>query len=150
VTAPGEGVRILARLRRYLERQRQGLHAYLRLLEQERAALGCDDADRLLQHIQLEGVIVAELRALQKAIDPLDPLYRRAYPAPERSIEELQRTVGRLREEVLESNRATQRAVAQRLEVLRGRIRELRRHLHGLVNSPYGEIAEPSLIDIRS
>jgi hypothetical protein len=148
VSAPGEGLRILARLKRYLERQRRGLDAYLRLLAQERSALQRDDADRLLQHVQLEGTIVAELRALQKAIDPLDDLYRRAYSAADPSVEELRRGVERLRQEALESNHATQCAASRRLEVLGGRIRELRGQLHRI--SPYGDIAEPSLIDIRS
>jgi hypothetical protein len=142
-------VRVLLRLRRYLEHQRGRFLNYLVLLEQQNAAIRSGDIDRLRQYIVLEQSIVGDIANLQRVIDPLKDLYRHSYPHEERSIATLESSLKRLCERVLTRNAENRRVLEDRLETLRLEIKEVSRRIKPAL-SPYARIGEPKLVDIRT
>ena len=142
-------VQILRRLRRYLEEQRERFLSYLYLLDQENAVIRNGDVDRIQHHVQLEQGIIGDIAALQRAIHPLEELYRRACPVAEKSILSLENSLRSLREKALVRNEENRRLLQGRLEILRQEIKEVSRRGKQAV-SPFARIGEPKLIDIRS
>jgi chromosome segregation ATPase len=144
-----ERVQILLRLRRYLQQQKERFEHYLHLLDREHGAIGSGDVDHLRQYVELEQGIIEDIRSLQRAIDPLDELYRRSYPRAESSVVNLRRRLGQIREQVLARNEENRRLLEDRLQSLRLEIEEVARRRKPVV-SPYARIGEPRLIDLRT
>jgi hypothetical protein len=144
-----ERAQILHRLRRYLQQQRDRFLCYLQLLEQENTVIRAGDVDRLQHHVELEQMIIADILTFQRAIDPLEELYRHAYPNQESSIVNLKSRLQQIREQALIRNEENRRLLQDRLESLRLEMKEVRRRGKPPV-SPYAQLGEPTLVDIRS
>jgi len=144
-----ERVQILLRLRRYLQQQKDRFQRYLDLLERENVAIGAGDVDRLSHYVELEQIIIRDVRTLQRAIDPLEELYRRAYPGEEPSVVALKSRLEQIREQALVRNEENRRLLEDRLQSLRLEIEDIGRRRKPAV-SPYARIGEPRLVDIRS
>jgi hypothetical protein len=142
-------VQILRRLRLYLERQRERFVSYLYLLEQQGAVIRAGDVDRLQHHVELEQTIIHDIDALERAIVPLEELYRHSFPHQEPSIGALKSSLQQVREQALVRNSENQKMLRERLESLRLEIKEVRRRGKPAL-SPYTRIGEPKLVDIRS
>ena len=152
---------ILRRLRRYLEEQRDRFLSYLRLLDQENAAIQGGDIDRIRYHVELEQGIIRDIVTLQRAIDPLWELYRlgsagrQEQPGAQKPGESrdavacLESSLRSLREKAQIRNAENRRLLRDRLDGLRLEIKELgtRRKPH---LSPFARIGEPKLVDLRS
>jgi flagellar biosynthesis/type III secretory pathway chaperone len=137
---------ILKRLREMLLRQREKLRSYLEILELESASIAEGDVERLSSQVELEKMVISEIRTLARVIRPLEDLYRAAYPAREDTVPALQAAVVRLGMQVRERNVRNRAALKEKME-------ELRREIAGLRAWPragaFAE-AEPSLVDITT
>jgi chromosome segregation ATPase len=144
-----ERVQILLRLRRYLQQQKDRFERYLQLLDRENAAIGSGDVDHLRHYVELEQAIIGDIRALQRAIDPLQAMYRRACPQEDPTVTALASRLEQIRQQALLRNEENRRLLEDRLQSLRLEIEDIGRRRKPVV-SPYARIAEPRLIDIRS
>jgi hypothetical protein len=143
---------ILRRFRELLVEQRAKFERYLLVLEHEKADIETGDVDRLMAHVELEEQVVSDIYTFQKVIDPLEELYRAAYPQgiPDSDAElpALKDSLVELRGEVLARN-------AENRELLKTRMAELRNEITSLRipamarRSVYAGAGEASMLDIQ-
>jgi hypothetical protein len=139
---------VLARLREMLVRQRDKLASYLGVLEREEEAIREGDADRLAACVELEGSVIADIFTLKKVIDPLQALYRAAWPEREPAVTELRATLERMSAEVIEKNAANRAMLRRKMDEMRQEIASLRRWPRP--PSAFAAAAAPSLVDIMT
>ena len=79
--------------------------------------------DRLAAHVELEEAIVSEIFTFQKVIDPLEQIYRAAYPAAGQDPElpALRGTLEELRREVLRRNAENRALLKRKMELVPSR-----------------------------
>ena len=124
-TSVEERVAILTRLRKYLVLQREKFHSYLGVLEQEETDILSEDTEKLQSHVELEKSIVQEIYAFQKVINPLEDMYRLAYPTQEREIPAIKESLDHLKEQVLERNEKNQNLLREKMDIVRTKIRDI-------------------------
>ncbi len=95
-------VSVLQKLRGRLIEQRERFMQYLGLLDQEQAAVERGDTERLQQQLDTEQLIVSEIDSFQRAIEPLEELYNRAYPRRELEIPPLRSALQSVQRQVRE------------------------------------------------
>jgi|GEM_PF-3916016 len=95
-------VSVLQKLRGRLIEQRERFMQYLGLLDQEQAAVERGDTERLQQQLDTEQLIVSEIDSFQRAIEPLEELYNRAYPRRELEIPPLRSALQSVQKQVRE------------------------------------------------
>lgn len=141
---------VLRRFRELLVAQRAKFQNYLGVLEHERADIETGDVDKLAAHVEVEEAIVSEIFTFQKVIDPLEDLYRAAYPAgaEQHDIPAIKENLLSLRSEVLKRNEENRVLLKRRMEVLRSEMLALRKPLSAQ-KSVYADQGSGSLLDIR-
>ncbi|MFZ4615855.1 MAG: flagellar biosynthesis protein FlgN [Rectinemataceae bacterium] len=115
-------VALLHRLRELLLDQRHKFERYLEVLDHEKGDIESDDVDRLVAHVEIEEGIVSEIYTFQKAIDPLEELYRAALPMGDpagREVGSLRSSLQDLRKEVLRRNEENRSLLRTRMEDVR-------------------------------
>lgn len=144
-----ERVAILKNLRDYLTKKRDRLYTYLEVLDHEEEDILRDDAEKLKAHTEVEQNIVKEIYAFQKVMDPLEEMYRAAYPSKDPETSRLKQTIKHIQDEVLKRSKRNQKLLAERMEEVRNEVRSLRKINK---NRPlYGADAQlPSMIDITT
>ena len=97
--------------------------------------------------MELEKSIVKEIYSFQKVIDPLQDMYRMAYPHKdeEGEVPAIRSSLERIKEEVLVRNKQNQDLLDKNMTVVRGKIKGLRslRKLSGILPTE----STPSFID---
>lgn len=143
---------MLRRFRELLERQRDKFREYLDVLDRERSDIEKGDVDAMVAHVEIEQQIVGELYTFQKVVDPLEDMYREAYPAGTAAghdVASIKRGIDALRAEVLERNARNRELLKQRMGLLRQEIQSLRTPgKRG--KQVYSSSGEASIIDIQS
>ena len=119
-------VAILKRLRKYLAIQRDKFHSYLDVLERQESDILNDNTEKLQAHVELEQSIVKEIYAFQKVIDPLEDMYRMAYPKREEEIPALKTSLEHIKEQVLERNKNNQNLLRDKMGDVRKKISDIR------------------------
>jgi len=143
-----ERVAILRRLKEHLLLQRGKFQSYLDVLVKEEASIRNGDLEALSAQVNLEQGIVEEIYAFQKVIDPLQDLYRVAYPTHDPEIPSLQASLDNLLVRVLAHNEHNRTLLRDAMANLRQEIQSLR--TPKLAKSPYGDVDAPSVIDIQT
>jgi|APSaa5957512622_1039677.scaffolds.fasta_scaffold266267_1 hypothetical protein len=140
-------VAVLKRLKKLLFGQREKFRTYLDVLEHQETDIAEGDTDKLQAHVALEKAIVSEIYSFQKVIDPLEDMYRLAYPNREEETEiyEIKGSLDKIRDEVLDRNRRNQ-------ELLRNDMGSLRQTIAGVrslrkLTSVMPMESTPTLID---
>jgi len=140
-------VAILERLKKLMLAQRDKFRTYLDVLENQEPDIANGDTRKLEAHVELEKSIVKEIYAFQKVIDPLQDMYRMAYPHKdeEGEVPAIRSSLERIKEEVLVRNKQNQDLLAKSMTVVRGKIKGLRslRKLSGILPTE----STPSFID---
>ncbi|MBN1687363.1 MAG: flagellar export chaperone FlgN [Spirochaetales bacterium] len=140
-------VAILTRLKKLLVAQREKFSSYLDVLEHQKTDIVDGDLNKLEAHVELERTIVKEIYALKKVIDPLEDMYRMAYPLKEAEPEvpAIKESLERIREEVLSRNKHNQELLSKNMAAVRQKVKGIRsfRRLAGIVPSE----PAPSFID---
>lgn len=149
-TAVEERKAILRRFRELLIAQREKFSKYLTVLDHQRSDIQKGDVDALVAHVELEQQIVSEIFTFQKAVDPLEDLYRSAYPnATETEIPRIKSTLETMRTEVSARNAENRLLLKQRMEMIREEIKSVRANPFNKKKSIYADSGEASLIDIK-
>ena len=138
-------VAVLKRLKQLLLRQREKFRSYLEVLDHQETDIIGNDTDKLTVHMELEQSIVQEINSFQKVIDPLDDMYRMAFPARDTEIEPIRESLSKIRTEVLDRNRQNQDLLRSSMSEIRQNIADLR-SLKKLTN-PIAPEPTPTLID---
>jgi hypothetical protein len=143
-------VAILHRFRELLIQQREKFRRYLDVLDRERDDIQEGDVDTLAAHVEMEEQIVSEIYTFQKAIDPLEEIYRAAYPAASEDPElpAIKGSLEQLREEVLRRNAENRSLLKRRMEIVRAEIAGFRSPLKAR-SSVYAAQGGGTLVDIE-
>jgi hypothetical protein len=143
-------VAILHRFRELLIQQREKFRRYLDVLDRERDDIEEGDVDTLASHVEMEEQIVSEIYTFQKAIDPLEEIYRAAYPAASEDPElpAIKGSLDQLREEVLRRNAENRTLLKRRMEMVRAEIAGFRSPLKARA-SVYAGSGGGTLVDIE-
>ena len=141
-----ERIMLLKKLKETLLCQRDKFMNYLDLLEKEEAVIIDDDMEKLEHHVQLEQSIVQEIYVIQRVINPLEDMYRVAFPEKEATIPELKISLEKLKGMVQGRNLKNRLLLKERMENLRLQIKNLPRNIMAV--SPYANIGVPSMVDI--
>ena len=144
-------VSLLQKLRVRLVRQRERLLQYLGLLEEEQEAGEHTDAERIRRQLETEQQIVSEVESFQRAIEPLEELYQRAYPREESEIPPLRTALRAVQSQVLERAERNARLLrpeggAAAADLPTGE--QLRSRERG--REVYAESGTPTIIDIST
>jgi flagellar biosynthesis/type III secretory pathway chaperone len=137
---------VLKRLREMLLRQKDKFRQYLDLLEQEGSSIADGDTERLQVQLELEKILIGEIHTLHRVIEPLEDLYRAAYPKSEESIPALKAVLADMGAQMKERNAKNRAALRMKMEELKGEIAGLR----AWPRAQSGPEASPSLIDITA
>ncbi len=142
-------VAILRRFKELLEHQRTKFRSYLDVLERQKLDIERGDVDDLVAHVDMEQAIVSEIYTFQKAIDPLEDLYRAAYPGSEpEEVPELRASLEDLRERVVERNKENRELLKRRMETLRGEVMRAQNPLTRR-RSVYADGEGGNLVDLK-
>lgn len=140
-------VAILKRLKKLLTAQRDKFSSYLELLDQQQTDIVDGDIDKLEAHVELEKSIVKEIYAFRKVINPLEDMYRMAYPLreEEREVPAIKESLERIREEVSSRNKRNQELLSKRMAEVRRQVKGIRSFRRFAGIAPSGPT--PSFID---
>ena len=141
-------VAVLRRLKKHLLVQRGKFQSYLEVLNKEEESIRSGNLDALKVQVELEKGIVEEIYAFQRVIDPLQDLYRVAYPTSDPEIPPIESSLEHLRVRVLEHNEQNRVLLREAITDLRQEIRSLK--MPKQAKSPYGDVGAPSVIDITT
>ncbi|MGO8693121.1 MAG: flagellar biosynthesis protein FlgN [Rectinemataceae bacterium] len=142
-------VAVLRRFRELLSQQRDKFERYLVVLDHEHSDIECGDVDSLVAHVDLESQIVSEIFTFQKVIDPLEDLYRAAYPsAAVEDVSRIEAALLGLRTEVSARNAENRLLLKRRMEMLRGEIAGFRNPLAAR-KSVFASNGEGGLLNIE-
>jgi hypothetical protein len=118
-----ERIAILKRFRFLLEQQRQKFRDYLVVLEKQAEMISTDNIDAMVNHTEIEQSIISEIYTIQKVIDPLEDMYRTAYPGTaDAEIPRLKTDMSHLRNEVIEQNKKNRELLKAHMTVLRQKV----------------------------
>jgi hypothetical protein len=155
---------ILRQFRELLKAQRDRFRQYLEVLDKQKDVIGEGNAEDLAAHVELEEKIVADIFSIQKIIDPLEDMYRSAYPLPKKGLksrarEEAENAAGipglkgaleGLRSEAASRAERNRELLSRRMAAVRSEIKTIRKSPYSKKSrSLYGEVPSPSLIDIE-
>ncbi len=142
-----EKVAVLKRLRGMLVQQKEKFQAYLGLLEKQEQSITGGNAEKLLEQVELEKTIIADIFTLKKVITPLEDLYHAAYPRAESTVPKLQAALEDMGQQVVARNAKNRALLKEKMETLRREISTLRAWPKAA--SPFAA-ATPSLVDITT
>ena len=126
-TVVADRIAILKRFRELLEEQRSKFRQYLGVLERQETVIGAGDVEAIVQHTEIEQAIVSEIQTIQKVMDPLEDMYRSAYPdAQADEIPELKTDLDRLKGEVLSQNEKNRELLKTHMQILRQKVVSLK------------------------
>ncbi|MDR1353623.1 MAG: flagellar protein FlgN [Treponema sp.] len=157
-------ISILRRFRELLKTQRDRFRQYLEVLDKQKDVIEEGNAEDLAAHVELEEKIIADIFSIQKVIDPLEDMYRDAYPLPRKGrkgrdreaaeesagIPGLKDALEGLRSEAASRAERNRELLSRRMDAIRSEIKTIRKSPYSKKNrSLYGEVPSPSLIDIE-
>ncbi len=141
-------ITLLRRFRSMLEEQRSKFKNYLSILDVQEQAVAQGDTEKVTLHAEMEQAILNEILSMQKVIDPLQEMYHYNFPGGDKEITELQESLGRLQDQVLQRNEQTRAFLQRKKAELQNRIAALR--IPRNQNSMYSAKGHATLLDIRA
>ncbi|MDR0759078.1 MAG: flagellar export chaperone FlgN [Treponema sp.] len=153
-------VAILRRFRELLQAQRDRFRDYLTVLDKQKDLIEQGDAGDLLTHVELEEQIVADIFAIQKVIDPLEAMYRTAYPesasvragdnvAPVSEVTNLKTALEDLKTEAIARTERNKALLVNQMDEIRKEIKTLKKNPYKAARPVYSDEGTASLVDIR-
>ncbi|MDR2897562.1 MAG: flagellar biosynthesis protein FlgN [Spirochaetaceae bacterium] len=121
-----ERVAILKRFKALIEQQRTKFREYLTALELQQQAIDSGDVEAMTAYTELEERIVSNIYTVQKAIDPMEAMYRSAYPEAQGRLPEMKKELTRIQAKVMEQNRKNRELLSFRMTALRQQIPAMR------------------------
>jgi hypothetical protein len=153
-------VAILKRFKTLLTQQRDRFHNYLELLEKQQSVIESGSAEDLLNYVEIEEKIVADIFSIQKVIDPLEEMYysvisgQSPQQAPARSetsneVPGLKASLEKLQSEAIIRSTKNKELLSKRMLELRSEIKTLRNNPYAAGRSSFGTANTASLVDIK-
>lgn len=142
-------VAVLKRFRELLVQQRERFNDYLQVLDKQKEVIQKGDAEALLSHVELEEQIVADIYAIQKVVDPLEDLYKAAYPDREGEVPKLKAALDDLKVEAVARSERNRDLLSKRMEELRTEIKALRNNPFASRRSVYADTGGAALVDLK-
>jgi hypothetical protein len=140
---------VLKRFRELLLEQRNRFRQYLEVLDTQRDVITQGNAEQLLSHVDLEEKILGDIFSIQKVIDPLEHMYRSAFPTEDsREMPELKSVVEELKSEAAVRMKRNKELLSARMTQIRSEIKNLRGNPFIGRPSIYADSGAPSFIDI--
>jgi len=149
-------VAVIKRFKELLKAQRDRFQAYLDTLDRQKDVIEKGTADDLMQHVELEEKIVADIFSIQKVIDPLEEMYQAAkqntswesgknYDGDE--VIGLKEALEGLKAEAAVRSEQNRELLAARMAELRSEIKSMRSNAYG--RRPNVNTVVSGRIDIR-
>jgi hypothetical protein len=153
-------VAVLKRFRELLQAQRDRFRDYLAVLDKQKDLIEQGGAGDLLTHVEVEEQIVADIFAIQKVIDPLEAMYRTAYPesAPVRAgdtatpvseVTNLKTALEDLKTEAIARTERNKALLMNQMDEIRMEIKTLKKNPYTAARPVYSDEGTASLVDIR-
>lgn len=123
-------VAVLKRFKALLQEQRNKFSEYLKVLEAQQKSISEDNVEAILKHTEMEQTIISDIFKMQKAVDPIEKIYKLANPSSEEeSISGLKNDLKKLQDSVLEQNKKNR-------ELLKYKMNHLRREISSATHVP--------------
>ncbi|HCM26181.1 MAG: flagellar biosynthesis protein FlgN [Treponema sp. GWB1_62_6] len=142
-------VAVLKRFRELLVGQRDRFREYLTVLDKQNEMIRSGDAEALVSHVELEEKIVAEIFAIQKVVDPMEGLYRAAFPDKESEVPRLKEALAELKAEAVSRSERNRSLLAEKMEGIRTEVRGLRNNPFAKRRSVYADEGAATLVDVK-
>lgn len=142
-------VAILKRFRELLSGQRDRFREYLEVLDRQKDVIEAGDAESLVAHVEVEERLVADILAIQKVAEPMEALYRSAFPDREEEVPRLKSALEDLKAEAVARSERNRKLLSARMEEVRAEVRGLRNNPFAARRSVYAEAGQASLVDIK-
>ena len=162
-------VAVLKRFKELLKAQRDRFHAYLDALDKQKDVIERGTAEELLNHVELEEKIVADIFSIQKVIDPIEEMYHsialeipgghthkeagavsktvQAGGKADEDVSGLKKALESLKSEAVVRSEQNRDLLAKRMAELRSEIKSLKNNVYSRRNVNISP--RPSQIDIR-
>jgi len=152
-------VAVIKRFKELLQAQRDRFNEYLGALDKQKELIQAGSAEDLIQHVELEEKIVADIFSIQKVIDPLEEMYqstRAESPATTANdevsragdeVSSLKEVLDSLKSEAVIRAEQNRELLAKRMEELRSEIKSLKGGAYA--RRPFNNDPTPTLVDIK-
>ncbi|MDR0690384.1 MAG: flagellar biosynthesis protein FlgN [Spirochaetaceae bacterium] len=142
-------VAVLKRFRDLLLEQRNRFRQYLEVLDTQKNVIEQGNTEQLLSHVDLEEKILGDIFSIQKVIDPLDHMYRSAFPKEDaREVPELKSVVEGLKTEAAIRMKRNRELLSTRMTQIRSEIKSLQGNPFIGRPSIHADSGVPSFLDI--
>jgi hypothetical protein len=149
-------VAVLKRFKELLKTQRDRFRAYLEALDKQKDVIEQGSADDLIQHVEIEEKIVADIYAIQKVIDPLEDMYRAAQLDAPRGfgkgadeVPDLKAALDGLKSEAIARSGRNKELLSKRMLELRAEIKSLRSNPYTQRRPAYSGEGTGGKVDLR-
>ena len=157
-------VAILRRFKTLLTQQRDRFRSYLNLLEKQQNIIEKGSPEELLNYVEIEEKIVADIFSIQKVIDPLEEMYytvavgqkpqsrkTETSSSGQDEVPGLKASLEKLKSEAVIQSTKNKELLSKRMLELRSEIKALRDNPYAAKakRSAFGGINTASLIDIK-
>lgn len=141
-------IKILKKLKHYLQEQKGRLQNYLRLLDEERTAIEEGDTVKLEVQVRLERNLVNDIQSFQNVIQPLEDMYKLNHQNDDSDVQSLRDSLSALKGKVAQHNERNRQLLDKKLRSIRAEIRQIR--IPNNKRPSFAREERPSLIDIRT
>jgi hypothetical protein len=154
-------VAVLKRFKELLKAQRDRFRTYLEVLDRQKEVIEQGSADDLIQHVELEEKIVADIYAIQKVIDPLEDMYHAAQLTTTTSprqgfgkasgdeVPDLKAALEGLKSEAVARSGRNKELLSRRMTELRNEIKSLRSNPYLHRQGAYSNTGTGGRVDIQ-
>jgi DNA primase catalytic subunit len=149
-------VAVLKRFKELLKAQRDRFRAYLEALDKQKSAIEQGSAEDLIQHVEIEEKIVADIYAIQRVIDPLEDMYRaaqldapRGFGKGSDEVPDLKAALDGLKSEAIARSGRNKELLSKRMLELRAEIKSLRSNPYTQRRPAYSGEGTGGKVDLR-
>ncbi len=118
-----ERVALLKRFKALLESQRSKFNDYLNVLESQSRFIKEGNIEAVQSHTELENQILNQISGMEKVIQPIEKMYRDAYPQGYGEIPVLKTDLKKLREKVQQQNRLNRDLLEQQMLLMKNQLK---------------------------
>jgi len=151
-------VAVLRRFKTLLSQQRDRFKSYLDLMDKQQSVIESGSAEDLLNYVEIEEKIVADIFSIQKVIDPLEEMYysvvsghnlASAESATQEEVPSIKASLEKLKGEAVMRSAKNKELLSKRMLELRQEIKTLRNNPYATGRNAFVSSNSASLIDIK-
>jgi len=163
-TELAQRVAVLKRFKTLLSQQRDRFRSYLNLLDKQQNVIESGSTEDLLNYVEIEEKIVADIFSIQKVIDPLEEMYNSLISTasvtvqksaeksePPDDVHGLKASLEKLKNEAIVRSTKNRELLSKRMVELRSEIKALRNNPYaaGGRKTNFSDLNSASLVDIK-